>query len=258
MQFIKKMLVAFSLSVMLFSCIDIEEFITIMDDSSGRYAFTIDMGGMLEFSKSMGEGKNKKKEKKDTVINFRDLMKGEVSLTDHEKELFRDASLKVNMDEEKGEGKMLLQCPFKNMNDLVEVKNNLMIVTKKLKAFEKAEGKNKDQEPEEEVDGEKLLTPGKSENHIFTAKPGSLQLAVLNPEMIKKQLESDSSNAMMQQMIALMGEIKYKTIIETPKPVKNHQGNGAILSADKRRISFITSFTEMYEAPEKLGFLVEY
>ncbi len=258
MQLLKKMLVTFSLSVMLSSCIDIEEFFTINDDNSGNYAFKMDMGGMLEFSKSMGEGKNKKKDKKDTLIHFRDLMKEEAGLTDQEKEIFSNASMKVNVDEENSEMKIVVACPFKNMDELKVVKDNLMKVTKKLKAFDKVEGENKAEAPDEETGGEKFLNPGGSEEHIFAAKPGSLQLTVLNPQKIKKELESDSANAMVQQMMMLMGEIKYKTTIQTPRPVKNHQGNGAILSEDKRKISFTTSFTEMFEAPEKLGFLVDY
>lgn len=260
MTIIKKLLVFVTAILILGSCIDVEEIIAINDDNSGTYSFNIDMGGMLEFAKAMGQDVEKKKEKKDTLIYFKDLMTGETDLTAHEKELFKNAVAKLKMDEENAEMKMQVQCPFQKIDQLPEIKENLFKIAKKLKVFDKiAEKEGKDKQPgEEDIADEKMIKPGAGAKHEFIAKPGMISFAILNSMDYKKELLDDSSAAMMQQMTALMGDIKYKTTILTPKVVKKYNGNAATLSADKRSVSFLTSFTEMMEAPEKLGYLVEY
>ena len=261
MTIIKKLLVFVSSTLILHSCIDIEEIITIKEDNSGTYSFNMDMGGMLEFAKTMGSDNEKKeKKKRDTLIYFKDMMTGETDLTPQEKELYKDATAKVKLDEGNAEMKMQVQCPFQKIEQLPEIKENLFKIAKRLKVFDKiADKENKEATAsEEDMADEKMISPGAGAKNEFIAKPGKVSFAILNSSDYKKELMGDSSAAMMQQMTALMGEIKYKTTIITPKPVKKYNGNAASLSADKRSVSFITNFTEMMEAPEKLGYLVEY
>lgn len=248
----------------LHSCIDTEEIITINEDNSGTYAFSMDMGGMLEMTKALKEGKEddgKVKEKKDTLIHFKDLMNPEAGLTDHEKELYKEATLKVKLDEENAEMKILMQCPFKKMDQLPEIKENLFKIAKKLKAMDKASGKNKEDEPESEQDAkaEKIVNPGSAEHKEFIAKPGKISFTVTNSKDYNKDLMGDSeNNQMMEQMVALLGEVKYKTTLLLPGTVKKYNGNNATVSPDKRSVSFITNLKEMMENPEKMGYLVEY
>lgn len=51
----------------------------------------------------------------------------------------------------------------------------------------------------------------------------------------------------MQTLSAIMGEMTYKTTITTPVPIKNYAGNNAMLSDNKKTISFKNTLTEMME-----------
>lgn len=244
------------------SCVDLEENIVINEDNSGVYSISFDLGKMIGMTKQMGkgDGENKELEKKDSTIYLKELIQNSDSLTAAEKELYKDGSVHIKLDEANEQMKIVMTCPFKSINNLKEIKENFMKVLDKLKAFEKLSGKPKDAVAEEDSGGmaNKVMSPGSGDNALFTAEPGKIANTVSNTEDYKKEIKSDSLMMAMQTLSTIMGEMTYKTTITTPKEIKNYSGNNAMLSDNKKTVSFKNTLTEMIEHPEKLSYKVEY
>ncbi|MBL0145665.1 MAG: hypothetical protein IPP48_07785 [Chitinophagaceae bacterium] len=262
MKIIKLLIAFFSLTA-LASCIDVEENILINDDDSGAYTMTMDMGKLFELKNQLGGGKEesgKPKEKKDTLIYVKDLMRNNDSVTAEEKELYKDATVKLNLDEANAEMKMVLSCPFKSINQLPVIKKNFYTFLNKLNVFDNLSNKPKPEggsDDNEEMPSQ-VLNPGADKHQEFTAMPGKIENNIVSPENYKTEMMTDSSMLMMQQMSAMMGDMNFKTTITSAKEIKNYVGNGAKLSDNKKTVTFITTFTEMMEHPEKLSYKVEY
>jgi hypothetical protein len=244
------------------SCVDLEENIVVNEDNSGIYSVSFDLGKMMGMAKQMGSNTEEKTpEKKDTTIYLKDLIQKSDSLTTEEKELYKDGIVHIKLDEANDEMKMVMTCPFKNINKLAEIKKNFMKVLDKLKALDQISGKSKSPEKQEEEGGDvagKIMSPGSGNNDLFTAQPGKIENVVTNAEGYKTELLSDSLMQSMQQLTAIMGEMTFKTVITTPAEIKKYTGNNAEISGNKRTVSFKSSLTDMFEHPEKLAYKVEY
>lgn len=256
-------IIAGAFLTVLSSCIDTEENIVINADNSGIYSVSIDMGKMVTMLNQMGESKeneSRKPENKDSTIYLKDLIQATDSLTSAEKELYKEGFVHVKVDEANGQMKITVTCPFKKIGQLPEIKENLLKVLDKLKAFESISDKPKNPEMPQEK-GEmvnKLMTPGNGSNYTFTAEAGKIANTIINMDDYKKEVMSDSILTAMQQLASLMGEMSYKTTITTPKEIKKYSGNNAGLSENKKTVTFKNTLTDMMEHPEKLSYKVEY
>ena len=260
MKFIKLLIVFLSLAI-LSSCVDTEEYIVINADNSGSYTYTMDLGKMMAMISQMGGENNKDRQldKLDSLIHLNDLGFSANELTAAEKELYKNATVRIKTDKTNAEMKIIMFCPFKSIDQLPEIKDSLFLVLNKIKAFEKITGKEEEiaNISEEDKNSQKTLTPA-SGNYKFKAVPGMIESSVIDPEGIKNAISSDSTIMMMQQMISMMGEPTYKTTITTAKEIKSYTGNGALLAPDKRSVTFISTFSEMLEYPGKLAYKIEY
>ncbi len=260
MKIIKLFIIFLSLSV-LSACVDTEEYIVINADNSGTYTYTMDLGKMIGMINQMGSEDNKegKPDEMDSIINLKDLVSASENLTAAEKELYKDATVRIKVDKKNAEMKVIMFCPFKSINQLPEIKDSLFLVLNKIKAFEKISGKEEDvaNSENEDKNSQKALTPA-SGYYKFTAGPDMIENSVIDPPGIKNTLSSDSTIMMMQQMIGMVGDPKYKTTITSFKEIKSYTGNGALFSPDKRSVTFTTTFSEMLEKPDKLSYKIEY
>jgi hypothetical protein len=256
-----KFLFAFLFAAALSSCIDIEESIIINDDNSGSYSITMDMGKLFELKNQMGGDNNsskKPKEKKDTLIELKNVLFSSDLVTAQEKELYQNATINIKMDEAEGEMKMVMLCPFKSLSNLPEIKKNFFKVLDKLKVMDNLSGKEKEKNEERPDVSATMLTPGADNHQEFSASIGTIENKIVNPKAYKEALASDSSMQMMQQMASMMGEMTYSTKITTPKEIISFTGNEAMLSANKKTIIFKVTFTELLETPEKQGYKITY
>jgi hypothetical protein len=266
MKYIKPILLLLLTVFCFTACIDSEEKIEINADNSGNYSLSIDMSKMLELAAQMGAGKNnadKPKEKKDTIIYFKDAMAKADQLTNEEKELFKDAFCKVKLDEANSEMKISISCPFSNISRLAEIKEKLPAMMDKLKVMDKVSDKEKSplSSPDEEMGGggnmNKSINPG-SQYYKFTAEPGKLSYLITDKAALKNSMATDSSLTMMKQMTALTGEMSYKSIIVLPSPVKKLSGGKGVLSDDKKTITYKATLSDMTEHPEEMEYQIEY
>ena len=259
-----KFVLAFLLALGLYSCVDTEERIVINADESGTYSLTIDLEKLIELANQMIPDSSrtaKPKEKKDSIIYFKNFIDTAKSLTAEEKVLYREGYLHLNMDEANNKMKVEMGCPFKNMQQLTEVKNNFLKVANKMKLFNKTNDKNLNEITDNTEDSEKGFTNSinpMAGNSFFTAVPGKISNAVNLTDEMKKTLAGDSTLAMMQQMSMMGGEMTYRTVIVLPKASKLAEGPGKTLSADGKTVSFSFSLTDLMEAPEKASYKIEY
>ncbi len=257
------MLLAFFTLTFLSSCLDTVEDIVLNEDESGTYTMSMDMSKMLELTKQMGGDKSnskKPKEKKDTLVNIIDLMAITENITAAEKELYKAATMHIKLDEENAEMKIVMRCPFASINQLPEIKKNFFKLIEKVKAFDKISNKSSNEEEAKMADDmpNNVLMPSADSHHNFSAKAGLIENAITDVEGYKKEMQADSSLQTMQQMLSMIGEPSYKVSITTAKEIKKFTGNGAVLSPNKKTVTFTNSFNEMIEHPEKLAYKIEY
>lgn len=249
-------------SLLLTSCLDTEEKIVINSNNSGNYTVTIDMGKLLKLAEQMGGAEKddaKEKEKKDSTVYFKTYIDTSTVLTAKEKEMYKDGSMRIKIDEAANEMSIIINFPFKNVAALPELKANYMKMLDKLNISDKVKSKE-DNEEEQMPDISKnkdALNPTQ-QAYSFTATPGKLTNTLVDRSLITDKLAKDSSMQMMQQMTLMMGDMNYKTVIVLPKPAKKYNGNEVQASADKKTLTFITTLTDILNRPEAAEYSVEY
>lgn len=260
-----KFVLAFLLALALYSCVDTEERIVINADESGTYSLTIDLGKLIELANQMipdSVRTSKPKEKKDSIIYFKNFIDTAQNLTAEEKALYREGYLHIDMDEANNKMKVEMGCPFKNSNQLTRVKNNFLKIADKLNLFNKTKDNNLNDMADNSGEAEKgfndkIINPIGG-NSTFTAAPGKISNIINVTDEMKKKMANDSTLAMMQQMTMMTGEMTYRTVIVLPKVAKLSEGPGKILSADGKTVNFSFSLTDMMEKPEKASYKIEY
>ncbi|MFT3949526.1 MAG: hypothetical protein QM763_21365 [Agriterribacter sp.] len=250
-------------TILLSSCLDTEEKIVINSNNSGDYTVTIDMGKMLKLAAQMGganQDDTKQKEKSDSTVYFKPYIDTSTALTAKEKELFRDGSMRIKVDEAANEMSVVIHFPFKHVSVLPELKANYMKALDKLNISDKMKNKdNPETDPvEQELSKNKDALNPTQEAYSFSAAPGKITNSLINKTLITEKLANDSSMQMMQQMTMMMGDMNYKTVIVLPKPAKKYNGNEVKASADKKTLTFITTLTDILNRPEAAEYNIEY
>ncbi|MFT3749049.1 MAG: hypothetical protein QM768_12060 [Agriterribacter sp.] len=251
------------LIILLTSCLDTEEKIVINNNNSGDYTVTIDMSKMLKLAASMSGAEKddtKEKEKSDSTVYFKSYIDTSTALTAKEKEMLREGSMRIKVDETVNEMSVVIHFPFKHISVLPELKATYMKALDKLNISEKMKNKdNAESDPvEQELSKNKDALNPAQDAYSFTAAPGKITNALINKTLITDKLAKDSSMQMMQQMTLMMGDMNYKTVIVLPRPAKKYNGNEVQASADKKTLTFITTLTDILNRPEAAEYSVEY
>ncbi|HRP57420.1 hypothetical protein [Agriterribacter sp.] len=250
--------------VFLTSCLDTEEKIVINKNNSGIYTITLDMSKMLQLMDQFGQA-NKDDAKipanKDSTVYFKPFVDTSTALTAKEKEMFRDGSLRMQVDEAEKELIIVLNFPFKNIGDLPQLKSSYLSVIDKLGVSNKLKDPGgsgpAETMPADITKDKNILSPAR-DAFAFAAVPGKLSNTLVNKDLFTSKVQNDSSMQMLQQMSMMMGDMNYKTIIVLPKKVKKYKGNQTILSDDKKTLTFLTTLSDMLNRPETAEYSVEY
>ncbi|HMO63038.1 MAG TPA: hypothetical protein PKC39_08820 [Ferruginibacter sp.] len=263
MRIIQSALLLTACTICFYSCIDTEEYIEVHDDNSGVYTIKMDMGKMLELASQFGGQGNasqKPMPNLDTVILFKDAVAASGKLTAAEKELYKDGSFKVTIDSARNVFRIAVSCPFKQISQLPEIKDNLFNMVEKLGINDVVEGKSKKGDKNSELslldkDVSETVNPT-SKGYQFTAVPG--KIANINKSTDTNLLASDSIMQMMQQMTMFTGDMTLTTVIKLPRSVKTITNKKAELSADRKLITLVNTLTDLIEKPEDGAYELEY
>ena len=252
--------------LLLSSCLDVEEKIVINKDQSGIYTLTMDISRLMKLTNEMGGKKdsmNKLPEKKDSTAFFRPYVDTSSVLTVKEKAMLRDGSFRITMDEAKNEMKIRINLPFKNVQDLPELRNTYMKALDKAAIMNKMVDKKEGDEtvPQDMTSdigtGSKSVNPAQNA-YTFLVSPGKISNKFTDQKLFDDEVTNDSTLQSMKGMTTMMGELIYKTVIILPKAVKNYKGNGSTISADKKTVSFKTTLTELMQNPRSLEYELNY
>lgn len=247
-------------STLLFtSCIDTEEKTVINEDGSGNFSLSMDLSKMIAALKQMGSD-DKKMEKKDTVVYFKSFTDTSTTLTAEEKDMLRDGKLSMKMDVENDEMKVVMENPFRKLEQLAYLRENFPKMLEKLKLMDKKGG------GDSPMPGADMMGGGSPEiksNPIqdlykFSSTPHSISYLLVNKEKAMEQIANDPNIASIKQMGPMMGDMIYTTTIVLPRPATKVEGSNAKLSADKKTLTIKASINEALEKPELLEYLVEF
>jgi len=255
-------------TLFLTACLDTEEKIVINKDNSGVYSLKIDMSKLIKMMNQAGknkEGEKKKMEKKDSTIYFKSFVDTSTQLTPEEKDMLRDGSMHVKVNEPTNELNFVISLPFKKIQDLPYLRENYMKAMDKINIKdqldnkEKKEGEenNPEQMPSDLSSNTKSLLPAQN-SYTFSAAPGKLSNKLTDKKSFEEQVAGDSTLQMMKGLTAMMGEMTYKTTIVLPKPVKHYKGDNATISADKKTITFKSNLTNLLKKAEALEYELDY
>ncbi|CAN5766846.1 hypothetical protein BH10BAC2_BH10BAC2_31060 [soil metagenome] len=261
------------ISVFFVSCLDTEEKITINKDNSGVYALTIDMGAMIEQLKTIKPEEAASLEgNKDSVILFKSFTDTATVLTKEEKELLEKGSLHIVAKMESNEMKMSMKVPFKNVQQLLYLKQHMFEMVDKLKAEKKLFGNGQPEGEDDSMADENMPDAGMGggpepgnllhpaqEAFSFNIEKNTISNKLTNKDVFDNWVVKDSSMQMVMQMIPFMGDFNYTTTFILPSPVKKYSGGSeSKLSDDKKTITFINSLSGLMEKPESFEYSFEY
>lgn len=235
-------------------CIDIFETFNIKDDGSGVYEqkmdFTRAMQGMMAMMSEKGRdnmSSKKKMEKKDSTFSLKSMIDTASSLSSSEKTVFGKANATMHLDEAKGEMVIIISYPFANAAEFATIQAVMSRNETSGSLFDAlmsaADGKMKNKGMGgmgQEGDGSKKEGLPISQ-YMYSLSGNGISRKIKNPNdssAAPKKNELDDMPEEMKKMMQEMMMMNITTIINTPKPVKDFQGNNGTLSNDKKQIRF--------------------
>jgi hypothetical protein len=260
----KKLISVLSLFVVLLitGCFEITQESTINNDGSGVYVSTTDMGAVLGMAKMMGGDSKEMKDlqgmKMDTVIALKTMKDSLNNLSDAEKAMLDNATLKVLLNADDEKFALAFSFPYSKPADVPLITSVLRKIKSKVltdqmgKIFpggddEKAEGMG-DMEGEMDSDVDDYY------NSVY--ENGKLSKK-LNAEKFANA-ENDKSLKTFQEMGALGTPMTIKTIINLPRPAKKAEGKGLKLSDDKKKVTIEGTIDDFFESPSQFEYVIEY
>ncbi len=251
-------------SVGLVSCFDVFNDVTIKEDGSGVMSTKVDMSAMMSMLAGMG-GMGEEKVKMDTSFVLGSMVDSAETLTKEEKELFRLASVTMNMDSEEGALVVNLDIPFKKMEDLAQIRDIMKKADFMGKSLSQLGGKTGGEEGEEggeaipglSVGGKEPGIPSPDEYFDYIYANGKISRKQI-PEKIGA-LANDEMLSKMKEMIE-QGVPAMRTVytIHLPRPVKKAEGKNVVVSDDKKTITVENTLDELFEDPSKFEFEIEF
>jgi hypothetical protein len=252
------------LPVMMLSCTDTREELTIQKNGKGMLVVKTDMGKMLELLKGFGGkdmGSGELDKAFDTTMLMKDYIDTAKDATPEQKELFRDAKVHLALNMKENLGKLDMHFPFASLDQLQKVYANMNSSQGGIKNLfngmnSKMSGAMPDQ-PSPTPEGNDNM-PQISNVYDIVIKDG------LYSRKVNKQRYDDFARGMkledMKQMGGMLGDLKmdYTLDLNFPRPVKRVSNPKAVQSADKKSVTLTTDLMEVFQHPELLAVEIEY
>ena len=245
-------------AVVLTGCLDTVEEFNISADGSGVYTSTVDMSGMiglLEMVAAMDTSAKSgldsfKEQNMDSVINFRDLVDADTSMTAEQKRLFADAKMNITMKGKEGVMKFGMTYPFKKLEDVAKIQQ-MNESGKGVGLFGNKGKANPMQEMAKDGD-----LPDFSKYMQVNFRNGLLERKV-NAEKLN-ELKNDEKFKQMGQAEEMMESVSFTSIIHLPRAATVATGEKVQLSADKKTVTIKTNMKDLLTNPKSLDFKVTY
>lgn len=254
--------------VLFFGCYEVNEEIVINADGSGTFATKMDMSQLIEMLQAMGGEEELTKEGLDrpidTLISMNDLMKENSKASAEQKELVKDGKMRLQMDMAKKVFITDINMPFRNLNDLQKLLSGaggsgagMTDLFKNM--FDK--GAKADGDTSKEI-VDRAVDPGENQmdqlSNVFdvAVKDGLISRKV-NADKLAKLL-ANPEMAQMKELGANGIEITYTTTIKLPRAIKKVDNTLIKVSSDKKTVTLKYNLLDMFDAPEKFSYTIEY
>lgn len=254
-----KFLVFCLLTSFLSGCFEMNEEFNVNENGSGNFAVNMDMGQLLDMMKSFmpPEELEKAGDKRDTIINMKDLVDTSTSLTPENKALLREGTLRMQMNMQEKIFKVNMMYPFKNIDNLQKLYSSLGSGASGMGGL--LNGMQGNSPAMGSMGGAHPDMKGISSYFDLSTKKNSITRK-LNKDKYAALL-NDSMMQQVKQMGMLgggLGEVKMNTVIKLPAAAKKVTGSKAELSTDKKTILLRNNLMDIFEHPEVFEFSVEY
>jgi len=259
----KKILLLFIAVITMTSC-QITEEITFNEDGSGTYDLAIDMSAMMSMKKAKKKNSEneeiRKPKKTDSIMYVRDLLKkykdSLKNLSDSEKdfmERMKNATIRMQVDEEADKMIMNLSSPFKSVEDLKNISEDF----RKIDKLKKAENSTEDENPMGKMFNgmDKANVSYTFSKHKFSRKVTFIE----NKEEKKADEEAEKTdNKIDKGMADMMKMFGYKIIYHFPRKIKNVSYKDAMLGTDGKTLIIQTTFDKIDKNKKLLEFDVTF
>jgi hypothetical protein len=238
-------------------CYEVNEEITIDEQGVGTYLTKMDMSAMMQMMQTMASeedlAKNGLDRAIDTTVYLKTILDSSESATAEQKRLFKDGTLKLQINVKESLMKADIKFPFSSFNDLQSLMSGastqgLAQVFKKVLSSSPESGESSS-----------IADQGLDQiNNVFdvTVTKGSiirkLNLAKYHALMEKSEMKD------VKQMVGKGIEINYTTVIKLPRPVKKSENSLIKLSDDKRTVTIKYDLMKMFDTPEKFSYSIYY
>lgn len=246
-----------SVIVLFVSCYEINEDIVINADGTGTYVTKMDMSALIQMMQTMaGEEELSKSgldRAIDTVIYMKDVMDSAKNITAEEKRLYKDGSMKLQLNIKENVFKSDVKFPFRSYSDLQQLmmgsgSNSMGSVFKKL--FAKPDSAQNDAPMQDQAfDQINSIYDVRIDRHSI-----SRQLNKQKYDELMKRPEM----AQVKQMSGSGVEVLYTTTIKLPAKVEKTNNDLVKVSDDKRTVTIRYDLMKLLETPEKFSYKIEY
>jgi hypothetical protein len=237
--------------ILLTSCLETTQEITLKDDGSGTYVNTNDMGKIITIAKNMGATSSDKipQQAIDTSFSFASTADSIPDLSPEDKELLKKGSVHIIMSIPDEKFISAMSFPFTTLDDIQKfnhLSGKMMKETMKTKM-----------PPDMNMGGQEMPEPSSFDDYYtLEFSKGELKKK-LNKEKYANVDKDEFLNGMKQA--ASMGiPVTSTFIINLPRPAEKVDGKNAKLSEDKMKVTISSTMDDFYDHPESLEFKIKY
>jgi hypothetical protein len=248
----KIFLILFAISsVILTSCLDVTQEITLNEDGTGTYVNTNNMSNVLTIAKNMGAASSDKMPANpiDTSISFAANADSIPDLSAEDKELLKKGTLHIMMNMEDEKLITTMSFPFSTLDDIQKINRlsgKMMKETMKTKM-----------PPDMNMGGQEMPeTSSFDDYYTLEFSKGELKKK-LNKEKYAN-VESDEFLNGMKQAAAMGIPVSSTYIINLPRAAEKAEGKNVKLSEDKMKVTIKSSMDDFFDNPESLEFKIKY
>jgi hypothetical protein len=237
------------------SCVDIEEQYDFKADGSCNVVYGFDMSKAVSVLVNLMSDSVKETPQfslvKDTTLNFYSAMPDSTQqkMSIEESNMAKSSDLSINMNLKKSIMKVNIKHVAKNSADLQYYLQNLskIALNSQINAFSSPDKASKTFDARQMVAGQDYysyqITPHKFYRIIDKAKFNAF-------------LKKTQSTFMMAK--AMLIDMPYKVILKFAKPVKKLNNSKAVLSADRRSVTLVTSMDEVIKNPSVMNLKIDF
>ncbi len=235
-------------AILLTSCFDTVQEITLNDDGSGVYVNTNDMSKAITIAKNMGAA-DKMPQVIDTSFSFASTADSIADLSFGDKELLKKGTMHIKLNKDDEQLITTMNFPFTSLDEIQKfnhLSGKMAMVTMKSRM------------PADMPMGSQQMPEPSSFDDYYTLEFSKGELKKkLNKEKYAGVDKDDFLNGL-KQAGAMGIPVTSTYIINLPRPAEKAEGKNVKLSENKMKVTVTSTMDDFYDNPEKLEFKIKY